>query len=167
MAETSYLIGLGSNRYRGGPPRRVIARAMDALAAQGLKIVNRSSIITNPPLGPGKRHYANAAILVQTDLPPNALLGLCKAVEIQFGRRAGRRWGDRILDLDLLLWSGGCWADPILTLPHPALEDRKFVLGPLAEIVPDWRHPLTGLTIRQHYHHVQRNMPVDRSPNHP
>lgn len=167
MAETSYLIGLGSNRYRSGPPRQMIARAMEALTAHGVEIVARSSIMATPPLGPGKRHYANAAILVQTDLSPDELLGLCKAIEAQFGRRAGRRWGDRSLDLDLLLWSGGCWSDAMLTLPHPALEDRKFVLGPLAEIVPDWRHPLTGLTIRQHYHHVQRNMPVDRSPNHP
>lgn len=167
MAETSYLIGLGSNRYRGGPPRHIIASAIDALAALDLKISQRSAVITTPPLGPGKRHYANAAILVETDLAPGELLTLCKAIEVQFGRRPGRRWGDRILDLDLLLWSGGCWAEPALTLPHPALANRDFVLGPLVEIAPDWRHPTNGLTIRQLYHHIRRNMPVDRSPNHP
>ena len=60
---------------------------------------------------------ANAAILVRTDLDPPALLETCQAIERQFGRRAGRRWGDRTLDLDLLLWSGGCWVDAALTLP--------------------------------------------------
>ncbi|RED15283.1 2-amino-4-hydroxy-6-hydroxymethyldihydropteridine diphosphokinase [Parasphingopyxis lamellibrachiae] len=167
MAETSYLIGLGSNRYRGGPPRRIVAAAIDTLVAHDLSIIASSSIVETPPLGPGHRNYANAAILVETRLAPGELLALCKTVEAQFGRRGGKRWGDRSLDLDLLLWSGGCWAGPALTLPHPALAKRKFVLGPLAEIAPDWRHPITGLTIRQHYHHVQRNMPVDRSPNHP
>ena len=167
MAETSYLIGLGSNRYRGGPPRRVISRAIDTLTAQDIKIIGRSPIITTPPLGPGKRHYANAAILVQTDLEPGELLALCKSMEARFGRRAGQRWGDRVLDLDLLLWSGGCWSDPVLTLPHPALAEREFVLGPLVKIAPNWRHPINGLTIRQLYRHVQRNMPVDRSAKHP
>lgn len=167
MAETSYLIGLGSNRYRGGPPKRIVAAAIDMLAAHGVSIAACSSIVESPPLGPGCRNYANAAILVTTRLAPEGLLALCKTIEARFGRRAGKRWGDRSLDLDLLLWSGGCWAGPSVTLPHPALATRKFVLGPLAEIAPDWRHPITGLTIRQHYHQLRRNMPVDRSPNHP
>ncbi|QLC26819.1 2-amino-4-hydroxy-6-hydroxymethyldihydropteridine diphosphokinase [Parasphingopyxis algicola] len=166
-ATTRYLIGLGSNRYRGGPPRRTIDRAIDALAARGLEIVRRSSVVTTPPLGPGTRHYANAAILAQTDLSPPDLLALCQAIEAAFGRRSGRRWGDRILDLDLLLWSGGCWADHTLTLPHPALAMRDFVLGPLGEIAPGWRHPVSGRTIRQLDYHVRRNMPVDRGPNRP
>lgn len=167
MAETSYLIGLGSNRYRSGPPRHVVARAISTLSVNGLKIIARSSIIATPPLGPGKRHFANAAVLIETDLAPGELLALCKTVETQFGRRAGRRWGDRTLDLDLLLWSGGCWADPSLTLPHPALAEREFVLGPLAQIAPRWVHPINRLTIRQLYHQLRHNIPVDRSPNHP
>ena len=167
MAKTSYLIGLGSNRYRGGPPRSVIERAIAVLADSGVGIVRTSKTITTPPLGPGTRHYANAAILVRTDRDPPELLESCQAIEKQFGRRAGQRWGDRTLDVDLLLWSGGCWADGALTLPHSSLADRHFVLAPLVEIAPEWRHPISGRTIRQLFHHVQRNMPVDRSPNRP
>ncbi|MEM8694492.1 MAG: 2-amino-4-hydroxy-6-hydroxymethyldihydropteridine diphosphokinase [Pseudomonadota bacterium] len=166
-AQTRYLIGLGSNRYRGGPPRRMIVRTIAALEADGIEIIRRSSIIATPPLGPGRRHYANAAALVRTDLDPPALLAVCKAIERSLGRRRGRRWGDRIIDIDLLLWSGGCWSDGALIIPHPALSTRDFVLTPLAEIAPDWRHPLSGLAIRHLHHHVRRNMPVDRSPNRP
>ncbi|MGP1283507.1 MAG: 2-amino-4-hydroxy-6-hydroxymethyldihydropteridine diphosphokinase [Parasphingopyxis sp.] len=167
MTRARFLIGLGSNRYRGGPPRRTLERAVDTLAARGLEIVRRSAIVTTRPLGPGARRYANAAILARTDLPPPDLLAMCKEIEAAFGRRSGRRWGDRILDLDLLLWSGGCWSGDGLTLPHPALAERDFVLGPLAEIAPGWRHPVSGLTIRQLNHHLRRNIPVDRGPNHP
>ena len=167
MAETRYLIGLGSNRFCGGPPRRVIARAVERLAAKGVEIVKHSAIVATPPLGPGTRHYANAAVEIETDLSPSGLLELCTAIESDFGRRPGRRWGDRVIDIDLLFWSGGCWADPGLTLPHPALTTRDFVLAPLARIASEWRHPVSGRTVRHLHHHLRRNMPVDRSSSRP
>ncbi len=167
MAKTSYLIGLGSNRYRHGPPRRLIEVAIDALEKAGVEIDARSAIRTTPPLGPGSRNYANAAILARTDLKPNELLALVQSIEANMGRRSTRRWGDRVIDIDLLLWSGGCWDDRALTIPHPELADRKFVLEPLAEIAPDWRHPILGYTLRQLFHRLQRNMLVDQKPNHP
>ena len=167
MAKTSYLIGLGSNRYRHGPPRRVIETAIDALADSGVDIDARSTIRTTPPLGPGSRNYANAAVHARTDLNPQELLALVQSIEANMGRRSTRRWGDRVIDIDLLLWSSGCWDDPSLTIPHPELAARKFVLEPLVEIAPNWRHPVSGHTIRQLFHRLKRNMLVDQKPNDP
>lgn len=160
-----YALGFGSNRYRHGPPRRTIARALEALEAEAVAILARSSIVATRPLGAGVRDFANAAALAQTDCDPAELLSLCKAIERRFGRRAGRVWGDRALDIDLLLWSGGSWSDAGLTLPHPALRERAFVLDPLAAIAPDWRDPVTGLSIRQLRHRLHRPKPVDRRPH--
>jgi 2-amino-4-hydroxy-6-hydroxymethyldihydropteridine diphosphokinase len=87
--------------------------------------------------------------LVETDEDPPALLARLKAIETAFGRRRGQRWTDRVIDLDIVLWSGGVWASDGLTVPHPEFRRRAFVLAPLAAIVPDWRDPMTGRTVRQ------------------
>ncbi|NNC71290.1 MAG: 2-amino-4-hydroxy-6-hydroxymethyldihydropteridine diphosphokinase [Sphingomonadaceae bacterium] len=161
MARTSYAIGLGSNRYRGGAPQRVLGRAIDTLAAGDLAVLAQSPIIATPPLGPGRRNYANAALVVETQLLPDALLALCKTIEAQFGRRAGQRWGDRTLDIDILLWSGGTWAKNGLIVPHPAFRERRFVLDALATINADWRDPVTGLFVRHLRHRLYRPIAVD------
>lgn len=167
MAKTSYLIGLGSNRYAGQAPAAVIDRAIAALGEAGLRICRQSGIIITRPLGPGRRNYANAALVCETDLAPRQLLDLCQAIEADFGRRNTRRWGDRIIDLDLLLWSAGCWSDAQLTLPHPAFRTRSFVLDLLIKIAADWRDPLSGLTIRQLHFRQRHNRPVDRAQSRP
>jgi len=77
------------------------------------------------------------------------MLARLKAIERAFGRRPGRRWGDRVLDLDIIGWSGGIWASRGLSIPHAAFRERGFVLGPLVEIAPTWRDPVTWLTVRQ------------------
>lgn len=110
----------------------------------------QSRIIRSRPLGPSTREYANAAALIRSKLEPPELLGRLKAIEAEFGRRlSGQRWASRVLDLDILLWSGGLWASPGTIVPHPHMRERRFVLGPLAQIAADWREPLTHLTIRQ------------------
>lgn len=108
-----------------------------------------SHIVSTAPLGPSPRRYANAAALVVTELAPAALLRRLKAIERRFGRRGGRRWSSRVLDLDVVLWSGGAWSEPGLTVPHVAFRERRFVLDPAAAIAPTWRDPVTGLTLRQ------------------
>jgi 2-amino-4-hydroxy-6-hydroxymethyldihydropteridine diphosphokinase len=145
MAKTSYAIALGSNRRsRHGSPAETLRAALVELGP-----VCVSSIRATPPLGPAGRGFANAVAIVESALDPEELLAKLKAIERRFGRRPGRRWGPRVLDLDIILWSGGAWGGPGPIVPHPAFRDRTFVLAPLAELAPGWRDPLSALTVRQ------------------
>jgi 2-amino-4-hydroxy-6-hydroxymethyldihydropteridine diphosphokinase len=146
MARTSYAIALGSNRRsRHGSPAATLRAALAAI--DGVKAV--SAIRSTPALGPAGRAFANAVAIVESRLAPDALLAELKAIERAFGRRPGRRWGPRVLDLDIVLWSGGTWAGPGPIVPHPAFRQRAFVLQPLAEVAPAWRDPVSGTTMRQ------------------
>jgi 2-amino-4-hydroxy-6-hydroxymethyldihydropteridine diphosphokinase len=157
MAKTSYAIALGSNRRsRHGSPAATLRAAAAALGVDSL-----SGIRSTPALGPAGRGFANAAAILAGQLDPPALLARLKALERAFGRRPGRRWGPRVLDLDIILWSEGPYAGDGLILPHPAFRERRFVLEPLAELAPDWRDPLTGATIRQLLHRHGRRRAVD------
>lgn len=147
-----YLIALGSNvrHVRHGAPPRVLTAALAALAEAGVVVQAASPLLASAPLGPSRRRYANGAALLETALEPDALLALLKRIERGFGRtRGGQRWAARVLDLDIVLWSGGAWSSPGLTVPHPAFRERPFVLRPALAIVPDWRDPLSGLSLRQ------------------
>ena len=166
MAKTSYLVALGSNRRHGthGAPSEVVKAAARALAEHGIAVESLSRIRSTPALGPAGRGFANAAALVVTEHDPSTLLDRLKQVERAFGRRGGRRWGPRVLDLDIILWSEGWWADGAVTVPHLEFRKRSFVLAPLAVIAPDWRDPLSGATVRQLFHRLRRASPVDRGP---
>jgi 2-amino-4-hydroxy-6-hydroxymethyldihydropteridine diphosphokinase len=145
MGLTSYAIALGSNRRgRHGSPAETVRAAASAIGADRL-----SRVRPTPALGPAGRGFANAVALVESRLDPPALLDRLKQVERDFGRRAGRRWGPRILDLDIILWSQGAWGGDGLVVPHPEFRRRRFVLEPLAEVAPTWRDPITGATVRQ------------------
>jgi 2-amino-4-hydroxy-6-hydroxymethyldihydropteridine diphosphokinase len=153
---TSYIIALGSNRRgRHGGPR---AELRAALAAIG-RVCAVSRIHETAPLGPSIRRFANAVAMVETAEAPEDLLRRLKAIERAFGRRRGQRWGARVIDLDIVLWSGGCWASPTLTVPHPHYRERRFVLAPLAEVAPQWRDPVTGRTTLPLLHAVDRRRP--------
>jgi 2-amino-4-hydroxy-6-hydroxymethyldihydropteridine diphosphokinase len=152
MALTSYAIALGSNRRgRHGAPAATVRAAAAAIGATRL-----SKVRLTPALGPAGRGFANAVALVESELDPSALLAALKRVERDFGRRAGRRWGPRVLDLDIILWSEGPWAGGGLIVPHPEFRRRRFVLEPLAELAPGWRDPITGATARQLLHRLGR-----------
>ncbi len=141
-----YVVALGSNRRgRHGAPEAELRAALEAIGG----VVKVSPVIATAPLGPSRRRFANAAALVESDETPPALLARLKRIERAFGRRRGRRWDMRVIDLDIILWSGGAWSGPGLTIPHPQFRRRGFVLGPLNAIIPDWRDPLTGRTLRQ------------------
>ncbi|TZG26016.1 2-amino-4-hydroxy-6-hydroxymethyldihydropteridine diphosphokinase [Sphingomonas montanisoli] len=135
-----YAIALGSNRRHGrhGSPAAVLRAAIAALETEGLRIVATSPILATPALGPAGRAFANAAILAETPLDPPVLLALLKRIERSFGRRPGRRWGPRVLDLDVILWSGGIFRTRRLSIPHRETAKRAFVLKPLARIAPRW-----------------------------
>ncbi len=168
MQKTSYLIAIGSNRrhVRHGAPAKVVAAAIDALAAQGLDILACAPILATAAVGPAGRGFANSAFMAETDLEPPALLDLLKTTERAFGRRRGRRWGPRVLDLDIILWSEGSWVEDGLCVPHPGFRTRNFVLDPLHSIAPDWPDPLSGRTVRQLRARLRSPrplpMPVDR-----
>jgi 2-amino-4-hydroxy-6-hydroxymethyldihydropteridine diphosphokinase len=140
-----YAIALGSNRWsRHGAPSATIRAALAAVGG----VVAVSPIIASAPLGPSIRRYANAVALIETGEDPAALLVRLKRIERAFGRRRGRRWGSRVIDLDIVLWSGGAWTSPGLVVPHVAYRERDFVLHPLATIAPGWRDPRSGETMR-------------------
>lgn len=120
-----------------------------ALRGQGLAVVAVAPVLATAPLGPSARRYANSAAIIATELEPDALLVLFKRIEARFGRRRGQRWAARVLDLDIVLWSGEAWSSRGLTIPHPAFRERAFVLKPALAIAPGWRDPISGLTIRQ------------------
>lgn len=146
MEMQSYAIAIGSNRRgRHGAPAHEVRAALAAVGG----VVAASPVIETPPMGPSTRCFANMAAIIESALTPPQLLTRLKEIEQAFGRRRGQRWGSRVIDLDIILWSGGSWADRRLTVPHPAFRGRRFVLDPLAAIAPDWRDPLTGLTVRQ------------------
>ena len=135
-----YAIALGSNRRHGrhGAPRHIIAAAAAELERR-FDLFALSPIFLNPAMGGAGRDFANAVALIASPLAPPEMLRALKAIEAAFGRRPGRRWAARVLDLDIAAWSGGGWSERCLTIPHRALEQREFVLGPLAMIAPNWR----------------------------
>jgi 2-amino-4-hydroxy-6-hydroxymethyldihydropteridine diphosphokinase len=133
---------------RHGGPEGVLRGAVEALGELG-EVEQVSAIHRTPALGPAGRSFANAALVLATDIGPLELLAAIKRIERRFGRRPGRRWGPRVLDLDIILWSQGSFRAPRLAIPHPEMARRDFVLRPLAEIAADWRDPLSGRTVRQ------------------
>jgi 2-amino-4-hydroxy-6-hydroxymethyldihydropteridine diphosphokinase len=142
-----FAIALGSNRPHGrfGRPAKVVEAAIARLD-RDFGLFDASPIFLNPAHGGAGRDFANAVALVESELGASEMLNRLKRIEREFGRRGGRRWGPRVLDLDIALWSGGRIRSRRLTIPHPRLASRSFVLGPLAVIAPNWR--LGSLTIR-------------------
>ena len=144
-----YVVAIGSNRPHGrfGPPQQV-AEAAIARLDRDFGLFDASPILLNRARGGAGRDFANAVALVESDIPPPDMLARLKGIERQFGRRAGRRWGSRVLDLDIVDWSGGRWRSAGLVVPHPAAASREFVIEPLASIAPGWR--LTGTLTARH-----------------
>ncbi|GGA50706.1 hypothetical protein GCM10011395_21310 [Sphingomonas psychrolutea] len=160
-----YAIAIGSNRCgRHGRPVAEVAAAIAALAG----VVAVSPVVASAPIGPSIRRYANAVVLIESVDQPPVVLDRLKAIERAFGRRRGQRWSARVIDLDIVLWSGGPWCAPGLTIPHIAFRARDFVLGPLLGVAPDWRDPLSGLTVRQLRARLRRGLPrVDQADTRP
>jgi 2-amino-4-hydroxy-6-hydroxymethyldihydropteridine diphosphokinase len=148
------LLGLGGNLPSAefGPPRATLEAALDALAAVGIATRQRSRWYrTTPVPDDGQPDYVNGVAQIETSLAPSDLLAELLETERRFGRIRAQRWAPRILDLDLLAYhEHTTWAGPAPAgapvLPHPHLHERAFVLVPLAEIAPAWRHPVLGQT---------------------
>lgn len=151
------LLALGGNLPGPwGPPLATLGRAREELAAAGLRIVRSSGYYRTSPLGPGRQApYLNAVLLLQASAAPAGLLRLVKRIERRAGRRFAPRWAPRSLDIDVLDHGGRCLGWPPgrrkpgrLILPHPEMHRRAFVLVPLLEIAPHWRHPALGIAGR-------------------
>lgn len=165
MGGHRYLIALGSNvrHHRHGDPRRVLRAAIEALGGGGFEVEAVSPMIETPPLGHSRRRYANAVALARTGREPDEALHELGRIEREFGRKSGGRpWGARVLDLDVVLWSGGPWTSEYLVVPHPAFRARPFVLGPATRIAGPWRDPLTGLTVKHLHARLTKPRPAPR-----
>ncbi|MSQ22308.1 MAG: 2-amino-4-hydroxy-6-hydroxymethyldihydropteridine diphosphokinase [Dehalococcoidia bacterium] len=139
MALINAFLGLGSNL---GSREESLARGL-ALLAGSLQVVETSSIYETEPWGFTEQPpFLNMVCRVRAGIPPNELLLLCQEVERQVGRQPTFRYGPRVLDIDILDYGGTVVTSPALALPHPLLAERAFVLVPLAEIAPEWEHPV-------------------------
>lgn len=154
------VIALGANLpSSAGAPAETLAAALAALEEAGVRVEKRSRWYRSAPVPASDQpDYVNAVVLVATALDPKALLALLHRIETRFGRVRGAKDAARTLDLDLLAYDDivGDGADG-LVLPHPRLHERAFVLRPLAEIAPGWRHPTLGLTALA----LAKNLPPD------
>jgi 2-amino-4-hydroxy-6-hydroxymethyldihydropteridine diphosphokinase len=157
------LVGIGSNLAapQCRSPQQTAAAALARLPAIGITVVRQSRWYESEPVPPSDQPwYVNGVAAVATALDPMALLAALLAVEAEFGRRRGAPNAARTLDLDLLDCDGRQCATERLVLPHPRLHQRRFVLAPLAEIAPAWRHPRLGLTANELLEHLPLGQPI-------
>jgi 2-amino-4-hydroxy-6-hydroxymethyldihydropteridine diphosphokinase len=148
MKHNAY-VGLGSNL---GRREKSIAAALNALqATRDIEVHRVSRLYETAPIGgpEGQPPYLNAVAHLKTTLSPERLLALCLKIEESLGRKREVRWGPRTIDLDLLCYDQEIMASPALTLPHPLMHERPFVMEPLAEIAPDLMHPVLEQTARE------------------
>jgi 2-amino-4-hydroxy-6-hydroxymethyldihydropteridine diphosphokinase len=161
-ARGKILAGFGANcPGPWGSPAETIGRGLREMESAGVRVAAVSPFYETAAIGRARQPpYVNAVAVLETDLPAEALLRLFKRVERQAGRRGGRPWGPRALDIDIVDYKGlvrhwragkGAFARAgarPLVLPHPLAHERPFVLAPLADIAPDWRHPVLGKSAR-------------------
>ena len=144
------IVALGSNlpSPRHGGPEAVLEAALTAISAENLRVVKRSRWYRSAPQPPSEQPwFVNGAVQLETDLSPQALLARLHEVEAEFGRRRGEPNSARVLDLDLLAYGDLVSAgEGSLQLPHPRLHERAFVVMPLVDLNPEWRHPTLKLT---------------------
>ena len=140
-------IALGSNL---GDRRAQISTAIKELTAVGVTVLVVSSFLETEPYGvTDQPKFINAVIAVRTDLEVHVLLKLLLEIEQKMGRVRVRHWGERSIDLDILFYDNLIIKDAQLTLPHPDMQNRDFVLLPLAEIAPNFIHPVLGVTMKE------------------
>jgi 2-amino-4-hydroxy-6-hydroxymethyldihydropteridine diphosphokinase len=151
--EARVFVALGSNLpHEGVSGPELLSRAVSAMRAAGLRLRARSGVWETAawPPGCGQPNYVNAVVELDPEgLSPQPLYETLCSVERAFGRERRDRWAPRSLDLDIVAMDGWEGEFGALTLPHPRMHERAFVLAPLAEIAPGWRHPRLGQTTQE------------------
>jgi 2-amino-4-hydroxy-6-hydroxymethyldihydropteridine diphosphokinase len=142
-------VGLGSNL---GDRKANIREAEERLRTlPDTRIVKASSLYESEPLGNAKTWFVNNALEIETEFEPDELLKRTKAIEAAMGRKRvkGKRWGSRIIDIDILLFDNQTVNKRTLKIPHPEMHKRRFVLLPLAELAPHLTHPNVGMSLSE------------------
>jgi 2-amino-4-hydroxy-6-hydroxymethyldihydropteridine diphosphokinase len=142
-------LGLGSNLGdRGGNLRKALS-VLDE--TDGVAVITVSSCYETPAVGPvtDQEDFYNAVVEIETTLSPQELLTRIKSVERELGRVPRERWGPRVIDIDILLWNNNVLQEEGLTVPHPEMTTRAFVLTPLAELAPDVVHPVARKSVAE------------------
>jgi 2-amino-4-hydroxy-6-hydroxymethyldihydropteridine diphosphokinase len=148
MTAYRVFVGLGSNA--GDRAAMLNSAAREIGRIDGVRIVQWSPVYETDPVGKTDQpKFLNAAGELDTRLAPAELMRELLAIEGRLGRTRGERWGPRVIDLDILLYDGVARSDSDVTVPHPELEHRRFVLVPLRELDPDLVHPVSGLTMAE------------------
>jgi len=163
------LIGIGSNLPSlAGPPVATCMKALMHLTSLGVEVVAHSPWYETAPVPVSDQPwFANGVIEVTTDRDPMELLGVLQAIEAEFGRVRSVKDAARTLDLDLLAYHDVISEDSRLILPHPRMQDRAFVLWPLRDLAPTWRHPVLGLTATEMADRLQPGQDLRRFGGNP
>lgn len=146
------LLALGSNL---GNREEYLVQARTVLAMFDVEVIKESRILETAALMPAGAPadwnipYLNQVIAVRTHLAPTELLAVIKHIEADLGRKPAARWAPREIDIDILAYNDVVMVEDDLTIPHPVLDERRFVLEPLAEIAPDWMHPVLHKTAQE------------------
>ncbi len=142
--ETKVVLGIGGNK---GDRVSYLSQAIEALSKQ-VTFISCSQVYESEAWGGVAQNgnFLNQVLLIQTSLEPLELLQVTQEIELALGRTREQHWGDRTIDIDILYFGDLVSNDPRLTIPHPYIPDRRFVLQPLAEILPFQKHPISGKT---------------------
>lgn len=154
------IVALGANLPgRFESPKHALISAIDALKKRGLKIIDQSRLFLTAPVPVSDQPwYHNAVVSIETPLSPFGLLEVLQDIENDFGRVRTERNAARVLDLDLIAYHDTILDKPELIVPHPRMHDRGFVLLPLADIAPNWVHPISKQSLK----HLIANIPPDQ-----
>jgi len=150
-------LGIGSNL---GNRRRNVEKSLSLLEAEKeIRIKKQSSLYETKPVGgPKQRDFINAVVLIETTLAVKPLLKVLKNIENELGRKKDvQRWGPRIIDLDILVYEQVILRSKLLSVPHPLMHERFFVLAPFAEIAPGFKHPLLNKTVGRLLAELKKN----------